>query len=59
MKLIKNYKKENTNIVGDCPICDCVLTQLIEDSEEIRECDGCGAEWEQTSGTITLDPREL
>ena len=52
-------KKESANIVGDCPVCDCALTQLIEDSEEIRECDGCGAEWEQTSGTITLDPREL
>jgi|AntDeeMinimDraft_4_1070355.scaffolds.fasta_scaffold20172_1 hypothetical protein len=52
-------KLDENTIVGDCPICDCALTDLIEDSEEIRECDGCGAEWEQSNGTITLDPREL
>lgn len=47
------------DIVGDCQVCDCHLTGLIEDSPEIRECDACGSEWEQTSGTITMDSREL
>jgi hypothetical protein len=47
-------KLDDNTIVGDC-----ALTDLIEDSEEIRECDGCGAEWEQSNVTITLDSREL
>ena len=42
----------------DCPICNFYLTQLIEDSEEIRDCEKCGAEWEQSTGYVTLDPRE-
>lgn len=45
--------------VLDCPLCDCALTSFIENSDEIRECDACGAEWEQTSGTVTLNPKEL
>jgi len=43
----------------DCPLCDCHVIGLLEDSTEIMECDGCGAEWERSSGIITLDPREL
>lgn len=43
----------------NCPICKNHLTNYIEDSEEIRECEGCGAEWEESTGDITLDPREL
>lgn len=43
-------------LVLDCPLCNCALTNFIEDSTEIRECEACGAEWEKTTGEITLNP---
>lgn len=52
-------KSTNVSLITDCPLCKCSLTELIEDSTEIRECQKCGAEWEQSTGDITLNPNEL
>lgn len=51
--------KETLNDHNSCPICGCGIVGFIEDSTEIYECDGCGTEWESSTGDITLDPREL
>ena len=50
---------ELSKLTLDCPRCNNHLTKLIEDSEEIRECEACGAEWEESTGIITLNPDEL
>lgn len=53
-----NKLEKPINVLG-CPLCGCTTTKFIEDSECIKECEKCGAEWEVDSGVITLDPREL
>jgi hypothetical protein len=53
------HEEEEEEKFLDCPLCNIALTKYIEDSEEIRECEGCGAEWEESTGTITLNPNEL
>jgi hypothetical protein len=52
-----SFKKELTV----CPICLASSDHIgyLEGSDEILDCEVCGAEWEETSGTITLNPKEL
>jgi len=44
-----------------CPCCGASSKHIgfLEDSDEILDCEVCGAEWEQSTGDITLDPRDL
>lgn len=49
---------EEEDIETTCPCCGWSESSLLEDSEEIRECHRCGAEWEQSTGDVTLDPYE-
>ena len=51
------FKKELTV----CPNCLGGSNHIgyLEGSDEILDCEFCGAEWEESTGVMTLDPKDL